>query len=61
MLVIELTGLEAPSSVPGGAIYELAIDRGISSARARGLRVMVDERVTLALAKPPLNPYFLRV
>ena len=51
MLVIELTGSEAPSSVPGGAIYELAIDRGISSARARRLRVMVDELVTLAQAR----------
>ena len=56
MLVIELTGSEAPSSVTGGAIYELAIDRGISSARVRGLRVMVDELVTLAQAKPLLNP-----
>tara|TARA_Y100001934_G_scaffold203191_1_gene239521 strand:- start:346 stop:459 length:114 start_codon:yes stop_codon:yes gene_type:complete len=26
MLIITLTGLEAPSSVPGGAIYELAIE-----------------------------------
>jgi len=48
MLVIHLTGAEAPSSVPGGAIFELAVDRGISSSRARRLRVMVDELVHLA-------------
>ncbi len=48
MLVIELTGDTAPASVPGGAVYELAISLGISSHRARRLRVMVDELVILA-------------
>lgn len=48
MLVIELTGDTSPATVPGGAVYELAISLGISSHRARRLRVMVDELVVLA-------------
>ena len=48
MLIIELTGDVAPASVPGGAVFELAVSLGISSRRARKLRVMVDELVVLA-------------
>jgi N-acetylglutamate synthase-like GNAT family acetyltransferase len=48
MLIIELTGDVAPASVPGGAVFELAASLGISSHRARRLRVMVDELVVVA-------------
>lgn len=48
MLIIELTGDVAPASVPGGAVFELAVSLGITSQRARRLRVMVDEFVVLA-------------
>jgi len=48
MLIIELTGEVAPASVPGGAVFEFAVSLGISSQRARRLRVMVDELVVMA-------------